>query len=78
DVDLVIIPDAGSSQFEEHEALNKRGTEIIVIDHHECERVSEHAIVVNNQLSPNYSNKTLTGAGMAYKFCQAIDEKLNK
>ncbi|MGG1395611.1 single-stranded-DNA-specific exonuclease RecJ [Bacillus velezensis] len=78
DVDLVIIPDAGSSQFEEHEALNKRGTEIIVIDHHECDRVSEHAIVVNNQLSPNYSNKTLTGAGMAYKFCQAVDEKLNK
>ncbi|MGF0223546.1 single-stranded-DNA-specific exonuclease RecJ [Bacillus velezensis] len=78
DVDLVIIPDAGSSQFEEHEALNKRGTEIIVIDHHECERESEHAIVVNNQLSPNYSNKTLTGAGMAYKFCQAVDEKLNK
>lgn len=78
DVDLVIIPDAGSSQFEEHETLNKRGKEIIVIDHHECERESEHAIVVNNQLSPNYSNKTLTGAGMAYKFCQAVDEKLNK
>ncbi|MFE1562714.1 single-stranded-DNA-specific exonuclease RecJ [Bacillus velezensis] len=78
DVDLVIIPDAGSSQFEEHKALNKRDTEIIVIDHHECERESEHAIVVNNQLSPNYSNKTLTGAGMAYKFCQAVDEKLNK
>ncbi|MGG3397601.1 single-stranded-DNA-specific exonuclease RecJ [Bacillus velezensis] len=78
DVDLVIIPDAGSSQFEEHEALNKRGTEIIVIDHHECDRESEHAIVVNNQLSPNYSNKTLTGAGMVYKFCQAVDEKLNK
>ncbi|GJI61739.1 single-stranded-DNA-specific exonuclease RecJ [Bacillus velezensis] len=78
DVDLVLIPDAGSGQFEEHEALNKRGTEIIVIDHHECERESEHAIVVNNQLSPNYSNKTLTGAGMAYKFCQAVDEKLNK
>lgn len=78
DVDLVLIPDAGSGQFEEHEALNKRGIEIIVIDHHECERESEHAIVVNNQLSPNYSNKTLTGAGMAYKFCQAVDEKLNK
>lgn len=78
DVDLVIIPDAGSSQFEEHEALSKRGTEIIVIDHHECERESEHAIVVNNQLSPNYSNKTLTGAGMAYKFCQAVDYKLGK
>ncbi|ATO28939.1 single-stranded-DNA-specific exonuclease RecJ [Bacillus atrophaeus] len=78
DVNLVIIPDAGSSQYVEHEVLNKRGADVIVIDHHECERVSEHAIVVNNQLSPNYSNKTLTGAGMTYKFCQAVDEKLNK
>ncbi|MFP2985337.1 single-stranded-DNA-specific exonuclease RecJ [Bacillus velezensis] len=78
DVDLVLIPDAGSSQFEEHEHLKKSGVDVIVIDHHECERESEHAIVVNNQLSNEYSNKTLTGAGMAYKLCQAIDYKLGK
>ncbi|MET1166819.1 single-stranded-DNA-specific exonuclease RecJ [Bacillus velezensis] len=78
DVDLVLIPDAGSSQFEEHEHLKKSGVDVIVIDHHECERESEHAIVVNNQLSNEYSNKTLTGAGMAYKLCQAIDYKIGK
>ncbi|MEK4632492.1 MULTISPECIES: single-stranded-DNA-specific exonuclease RecJ [Bacillus] len=78
DVDLVLIPDAGSSQFEEHEQLKKSGVDVIVIDHHECERESEHAIVVNNQLSNEYSNKTLTGAGMVYKLCQAIDYKLGK
>ncbi|RAP14842.1 single-stranded-DNA-specific exonuclease RecJ [Bacillus velezensis] len=78
DVDLVLIPDAGSSQFDEHEELKKNGVEVIVIDHHECEKESEHAIVVNNQLSNEYSNKTLTGAGMAYKLCQAIDYKLGK
>ncbi|MGV7065774.1 single-stranded-DNA-specific exonuclease RecJ [Bacillus velezensis] len=78
DVNLVLIPDAGSSQFDEHEELRKNGVEVIVIDHHECEKESEHAIVVNNQLSNEYSNKTLTGAGMAYKLCQAIDYKLGK
>ncbi|MED4817617.1 single-stranded-DNA-specific exonuclease RecJ [Bacillus atrophaeus] len=78
DVDLVIIPDAGSSQFEEHATLHERGVDVIVIDHHECEEESKYAIVVNNQLSPDYSNKTLTGAGMAYKFCQAVDDKLGK
>ncbi|MFG3444542.1 single-stranded-DNA-specific exonuclease RecJ [Bacillus velezensis] len=78
DIDLVLIPDAGSSQFEEHEELKKNGVDVIVIDHHECERESEHAIVVNNQLSTAYLNKTLTGAGMAYKFCQAIDYKLGE
>ncbi|MED0754684.1 single-stranded-DNA-specific exonuclease RecJ [Bacillus amyloliquefaciens] len=78
DVDLVLIPDAGSGQFDEHEELKKSGVDVIVIDHHECERESKHAIVVNNQLSTEYSNKTLTGAGMAYKLCQAIDYKLGK
>ncbi|WP_459231590.1 single-stranded-DNA-specific exonuclease RecJ [Bacillus velezensis] len=78
DVVLVLIPDAGSGQFDEHEELKKNGVDVIVIDHHECERESKHAIVVNNQLSTEYSNKTLTGAGMAYKLCQAIDYKLGK
>ncbi|MEK4790409.1 DHH family phosphoesterase [Bacillus sp. FSL K6-2971] len=76
--DLVIIPDAGSNQYEIHKELKERGCDILVIDHHECEVEPPHAIVVNNQLSPNYLNKSLTGAGMAYKVCQALDDKLGK
>ncbi|MGM0968623.1 MAG: DHH family phosphoesterase [Bacillota bacterium] len=76
--DLVIIPDAGSNQYEIHKELKERGCDVLVIDHHECEEESQHAIVVNNQLSPNYLNKSLTGAGMAYKVCQALDDKLGK
>lgn len=77
DTNLVIIPDAGSNQYEEHKQLRDKGMDIIVLDHHEAEKESEDAIVVNNQLSPDYSNKTLTGVGIVYKFCQALDEKLN-
>lgn len=76
DVKLVIIPDAGSNQYKEHRQLHEKGIDVIVIDHHECEKESEHAIVVNNQLSPEYSNKTLVGAGMVYKFLKALDDKL--
>ncbi len=76
--DLVIIPDAGSNQYEIHKELKGRGCDVLVIDHHECEDESQYAIVVNNQLSPNYLNKSLTGAGMAYKVCQALDDKLGK
>lgn len=76
--DLVIIPDAGSNQYEIHKELKERGCDVLVIDHHECEDESQYAIVVNNQLSPNYLNKSLTGAGMAYKVCQALDDKLGK
>ena len=75
-VNLVIIPDAGSNQFEEHKQLKENGIDVIVLDHHECERESEDAIVVNNQLSPNYPNKTLTGAAIVYKFLKALDHKL--
>jgi single-stranded-DNA-specific exonuclease len=75
-VDLVIIPDAGSNQYKEHQALKEKGMDVIVLDHHECEKESEYAIVVNNQLSPEYSNKSLTGAGIVYKFLKALDSKL--
>jgi single-stranded-DNA-specific exonuclease len=50
--------------------------DVIVLDHHECEKESEHAIVVNNQLSPEYHNKSFSGAGIVYKFCKALDDKL--
>jgi single-stranded-DNA-specific exonuclease len=76
DIDLIIIPDAGSNQFEEHKKLQEKGIDVIVLDHHECEKESESAIVVNNQLSPQYPNKNFSGAGITYKFCKAIDEHL--
>lgn len=78
DISLVIIPDAGSNQYEEHKELHDRGIEVIVIDHHEADKVSEHAIVVNNQLSPDYSNKSLSGVGVVYKLCSKIDEIMGR
>ncbi|AZV43584.1 hypothetical protein BAOM_2975 [Peribacillus asahii] len=76
DADLVVIPDAGSNQYREHRQLKEKGIDVIVLDHHECEKESEYAIVVNNQMSPDYSNKALSGAGVTYKFCKALDSKL--
>ncbi|MDT0160438.1 DHH family phosphoesterase [Bacillus sp. AG4(2022)] len=76
DTGLVIIPDSGSNQFEEHKALKEKGIDVIVLDHHICEKESEDAIVVNNQLSPLYPNKNLSGAGIVYKFCVALDDRL--
>ena len=35
-------------------------------------------ILVNNQLSKNYPNKDLSGAGMAFQFCRAMDYYLDK
>lgn len=78
DYDLIICPDASSSDYEEHERLKEAGKEVLVIDHHEAEKYSENAIVINNQLSEKYSNKGLCGAGVVYKFLQVLDKLLEE
>ena len=72
EIELLIIPDASSNDYEYHKELADRGINIVILDHHEAEALSENAIVVNNQLC-DYPNKELTGAGIAYKFCEAYD-----
>lgn len=83
--DLVIVPDAGSYDIEEHLRLGELGIDCLILDHHEQlydtdgnPIVSKYpnTIIVNNQLSPTYENKSLCGAGVVYKFCEILDDKL--
>ena len=76
DVKLVIAPDSSSNDYEVHQQLHEAGIDVLVIDHHEAERVSEYACVINNQLC-DYPTKSLSGVGMVYKFCSYIDALLN-
>ena len=76
DVKLVIAPDASSNDYEVHQQLRKRGIDVLVIDHHEAEKISEYACIINNQLC-DYPTKSLSGVGMVYKFCSYIDSLLN-
>ena len=48
DTKLVIIPDAGSNQFEEHEKLAAAGMEILILDHHNVEGEPAYACLINN------------------------------
>jgi len=77
DAKYIIIPDAGSNQIEEQIELVRKGKTVLVIDHHLVDNYQEvpGAIVVNNQLSPNFKNKFLSGAGMVYKIIQAYSKK---
>ena len=74
---LVIVPDAGSSDYKQHKILRECGMQVIVIDHHECEGYSEDAIVINNQLT-DCGNKTLSGAGMVLKFLEFVDNQIGQ
>jgi single-stranded-DNA-specific exonuclease len=71
--DLIILPDSSSNDYEEHKILKDIGYDILVLDHHEADHYSENAIVINNQLSKNYENKSLSGVGVAYKFLEYFE-----
>ena len=76
DVKLVIAPDSSSNDYEVHQQLKSRGVDVLVIDHHEADKISENAVIINNQLC-DYPTKSLSGVGMVYKFCSYMDELLN-
>ena len=74
--DFILIPDAGSNDYEEIETLYFKNKDVLILDHHEAEKTTNKAVVINNQLC-SYPTKSLTGAGIVYKFCQRLDSVLN-
>lgn len=78
EIDLMIIPDAGSNDDDSFEQLMKVNIPCLVLDHHEIEgEISTKAVIINNQSSIRYPNKDLTGAGVVYQFCRYLDTILN-
>ena len=83
--DLVICPDSSSYDINEHMRLGELGIDCLVLDHHDqlydddgnaIISTAPNTIIINNQLSNNYSNKSLCGAGIVYKFCEVLDDML--
>ena len=72
---LVICPDSSSNDYQEHKKLKENNINVLVIDHHLVDHVSEDAIIINNQLS-DYPNKELSGVGVVWQFCNYIDNLL--
>lgn len=75
DCNLLIIPDAGSNDVDQCKELKEKGMDIIILDHHICDKENNFAIIINNQAC-DYPNKNLCGAGVVYKFLQALDDEL--
>ena len=77
DYGLVVLPDAGSNDSKYTDELE---IPVLVIDHHilENSEISQYITLINNQISPDYKNKNLSGAGMAYQFCRAMDVVFEK
>lgn len=75
DTKLLIIPDAGTNDVMQCKELSSKNINIIILDHHEKEKDNPYAVIVNNQISKDYLNKNLSGAGIVYKFLQALDDE---
>lgn len=73
---FVICPDSSSNDFEYHKELKNLGIDVLVLDHHEAEHISEDACIINNQLS-DYPNKELSGVGVTWQFCRFLDRLSN-
>ena len=68
---IVFLPDSSSNDGVFAKEIN---APICVIDHHEIDNEpSDNMIVINNQSSMKYKNKYLSGAGMVWQFCRAMD-----
>ena len=75
-VDLLIIPDAGSNDFDNCLELKELGIDILVIDHHMVDDearlikiTDKNYVILNNQLSMNKEvNRNFVGVGMVYIF----------
>lgn len=89
DAKLIIIADAATNEAAQCNTLISNGKSIIILDHHDANYAEEtdgeidyqaaqynNAIIVNNQLSDKYLNKELSGAGIVYRFLQALDQEL--
>lgn len=75
DIKLVIAPDSSSNDYDVHKQLAERGCDVLVIDHHLADHISEYACIINNQMC-DYPTKSLSGAGVVYKFCAYLDKLL--
>lgn len=75
DRNIIFVPDAGSNNHEEQKKLIAAGKTVIILDHHEVDNYEDTgAILVNNQFSPDFSNKNMSGAGVVWMFIKRMDD----
>ncbi len=72
--DLLIVPDAGTNDIEQSKTLKQRGKDVLILDHHDIEKKNNFSCVINVK-DGQYSNPTLSGVGVCYKFAKEYDKK---
>lgn len=71
-LDLLIIPDAGSNDAAQCMELKSTGVDIIVLDHHVRDVDNPYALVVNPYGNSKPVNKAISGTGVVEKFARSL------
>lgn len=73
-INLLIIPDAGSSEIDACRELYEHGIKVVVLDHHIIEKSNRYATVVNPYRADNSPNinTDISGTGVVEKFACAL------
>lgn len=73
-IDMLLIPDAGSSEVDACRELYEHGINVIVLDHHIVEKSNRYATVVNPYRADNAPNinTDISGTGVVEKFACAL------
>ena len=76
---LIISCDCGITAIEQIDYANENDIDFIITDHHKQKEVlpNAYAILNPNQNECNYPFKGLCGAGVAFKLCLGINDRLN-
>jgi len=76
---LIITVDCGISNQKEIETANKIGIDVIITDHHSLpEKLPEAFCIINPHIPDSgFESENLAGVGVAFKFAQALFEKIN-
>ena len=78
-VSLIIALDCGIKAIDKVEHANKLGVDFIICDHHTPGNELPNAIAVLDpkRTDCQYPYKELSGCGIGFKLCQALQQKLN-
>ncbi|MBQ4109888.1 MAG: single-stranded-DNA-specific exonuclease RecJ [Clostridia bacterium] len=73
-VTLIVTVDCGITASEEAKEITKRGVEMIITDHHECQNELPECVAVVNpkREDSEYPYRELAGVGVAFKLIQAL------
>ena len=70
---LLVAVDCGTSSVNEIEELKQRGTDVIVLDHHEPKSALPDCVaVVNPKISDECAYRYLCSVGIVFKVCHAL------